>query len=128
MRTRFSKDEITEFKRLTDEIKIAARDIARKFRPSIPLYEPWALDLYLDGPIVTLRWDDAGFDEEFDICDEWFGMTDEELDEVVEEERRRKEQIEKDKELDRLKNSLRIEKANIARIEKQIEELTGEDK
>lgn len=133
MRTRFSKDEIAEFKRLTDEIKIAARDIARKFRPSIPPYEPWALDLYVGDSCVTIKW--CGRcdcdDEEFDVRYEWFGMTDEELDELVMEEQRRKERQEKYKELDRLNDSLRAEKANITRMEKRIKDLQeqlGEDK
>lgn len=125
MRTRFSVDELTEFERLTDEIKIAARDIARKFHPTIPLYEPWVFDLYVGDSYVTIKWcERCGCDdEEFDVRYEWFGMTDEELDELVIEEQRRKERQEKYKELDRLKDSLRAEKTNITRMEKQIKDL-----
>lgn len=133
MRTRFSVDVLTEFERLTDEIKIAARDIARKFHPTIPLYEPWVFDLYVGESCVTIKWG-GGYgceDEEFDVRYEWFGMTDEELDELVMEEQRRKERQEKYKELDRLKGSLEVGKANIVRMEKQIKDLQeqlGEDK
>lgn len=133
MRTRFSVKELTEFERLTDEIKIAARDIARKFYPTIPLYEPWMFDLSVSESCVTIRW--CGRcdcdDEEFDVRYEWFGMTDEELDKLVLEEQRRKERQEKYKELDRLKGSLEAGKANITRMEKQIKDLQeqlGEDK
>lgn len=133
MRTRFSVDVLTEFERLTDEIKIAARDIARKFHPTIPLYEPWVFDLYVEEPCVTIKWG-GGYGcepEEFDVRYEWFGMTDEELDELVIEEQKRKERQEKYKELDRLNDSLRAGKANIVRMEKQIKDLQeqlGEDK
>lgn len=133
MRTRFSVKELTEFERLTDEIKIAARDIARKFHPSIPLYEPWVFDLYVGDTYVTIRWG-GGYGcepEEFDARYEWFGMTDEELDELVIEEQKRKERQENYKELDRLESSLRSGKAEIVRIEKQIKKLQerlGEDK
>lgn len=133
MRTRFSIDVLTEFERLTDEIKIAARDIARKFRPSIPNYEPWVFDLYVSDSYITIRWS-GGCDcepEEFDVRYEWFGLTDEELDELVIEEQKRKERQENYKELDRLESSLRSEKAEIVRIEKQIKKLQerlGEDK
>lgn len=71
MRTRFSVDELTKFERLTDEIKTAARDIARKFHPTIPLYEPWVFDLYVGDSYVTIKW-----------C-ERCGCDDEEADEVT---------------------------------------------
>lgn len=125
MRTRFSVKELTEFEKLTDEIKIAARDIARKFHPNIPLYGPWVFDLYVGDSYVTIKWG-GGYgcdDEEFDARYEWFDMTDEELDELVMEEQKRKERQEKYKELDRLKDSLEAGKANIVRMEKQIKDL-----
>lgn len=133
MRTRFSVKELTEFERLTDEIKIAARDIAKKFHPNMPNYEPWVFDLYVGDAYVTIRWD-GGYGcelDEFNVRYEWFGMTDEELDELVLEEQKRKERQEKYKELDRLKGSLEAGKANITRMEKQIKDLQeqlGEDK
>ena len=58
-------------------------------------------------------------------------MTDEELDELVIEEKKRKERQENYKELDRLMSSLSSGKAEIARIEKRIkglQEQLGEDK
>lgn len=133
MRTRFSVKELTEFEKLTDEIKIAARDIARKFHPTIPMYEPWMFNLYVGESCVTIKWYERCDcdDEEFDVRYEWFGMTDEELDELVIEEQKRKERQEKYKELDRLKGSLEVGKANITRMEKQIKDLQeqlGEDK
>ena len=133
MRTRFSVKELAEYERLTDEIKIAAKDIARKFHPSIPNYEPWVFDLYVGDSTVTIRWG-GGYgceDEEFDARYEWFDMTDEELDELVIEEKKRKERQENYKELDRLMSSLSSGKAEIARIEKRIkglQEQLGEDK
>lgn len=133
MRTRFSVKELNEYEKLTDEIKIAARDIARKFHPSIPNYEPWVFDLYVGDSIVTIKWG-GGYgcdDEEFDARYEWFDLTDEELDELVIEEQKRIARQENYKELDRLENSLRDRKADITRIEKQIKELQaqmGEDK
>lgn len=133
MRKRFSVKELTEFEKLTDEIKIATRDIARKFHPSIPNYEPWAFDLYVGDSYVTMKWPGRyGCDgEEFDVRYEWFDMTDEELDELVIEEKKRKERQENYKELDRLENSLRSGKAEITRLEKRIKDLQeqlGEDK
>lgn len=133
MRTRFSVKELTEFERLTDEIKIAARDIAKKFHPNMPNYEPWVFDLYVDDSYITIRWSESCDcePEEFDVRYEWFGLTDEELDELVIEEQKRKERQENYKELDRLESSLRSGKAEIVRIEKQIKKLQeqlGEDK
>lgn len=133
MRTRFSAKELTEFERLTDEIKIAARDIARKFHPSIPMYEPWAFDLYVGESTVTIKWG-GGYGcepDEFDARYEWFDMTDEELDELVWEEQKRKERLKKYKELDELKVDLKVKTAAISRIEEQIKDLQeqiGEDK
>lgn len=133
MRTRFSAKELTEYERLTDEIKIAVRDIARKFHPNIPNYEPWAFDIYVGDSYITMRWSGGCDceDEEFDARYEWFDMTDEELDELVIEEKKRKERQENYKELDRLMSSLSSGKAEIARIEKRIkglQEQLGEDK
>lgn len=133
MRTRFSVKELAEYERLTDEIKIAARDIARKFHPSIPMYEPWIFDLSVGDSSVTIKWcERCGCDdEEFDARYEWFDMTDEELDELVIEEQKKKARQENYKELDRLESSLRSGKAEIARIEKKIKDLQeqlGEDK
>ena len=125
MRTKFSAKELTEYERLTDEIKIAARDIARKFHPSLPMYEPWAFDLYISGSTVTIAWG-GGYGcekDEFDVRYEWFDMTDEELDELVEEEEKRKRRLEKYKELDKLKVDLKIKTAAIARMEEQIKDL-----
>lgn len=133
MRKRFSVKELTEFEKLTDEIKIAARDIARKFHPSIPNYEPWVFDLYVGDSTVTIKWG-GGYGcepDEFDARYEWFDMTDEELDKLVIEEQKRKERQENYKELDKLESSLRSGKAEIVRIEKQIKKLQeqlGEDK
>jgi len=125
MRTRFSAKELTEYERLTDEIKIAARDITRKFCPSLPMYEPWAFDLYVGESTATIAWGGGyGYEkEEFDIRYEWFDMTDEELDELVEEEEKRKRRLEKYKELDKLKTDLKIKTAAIARMEEQIKNL-----
>lgn len=127
MRTRFSIDEITEISRLTDELKIAARDIAKKFCSDVPSSEPWAFDLSFNESTITLMWDSVYrgqcFDEEFDIRYEWFNMTDKELDELVEEDKRRKEQAEKNAELDILKETLELKKLEVTRIEEQIEEL-----
>jgi hypothetical protein len=50
-------------------------------------------------------------------------MTDEELDKLVEEEERRKEQAEKHAELNILKETLELKKVEVTRIEEQIEEL-----
>lgn len=50
-------------------------------------------------------------------------MTDKELDELVEEEKRRKEQAEKNAGLDILKETLELKKLEVTRIEEQIEEL-----
>lgn len=125
MRTRFSAKELTEFEKLTDEIKIAARDITRKFRPSLPMYEPWAFDIYVGESYVTIKWH-GGYGcepDEFDVRYEWFDMTDEELDELVEEEEKRKRRLEKYKELDKLKVDLKIKTAAIARMEEQIKDL-----
>jgi hypothetical protein len=125
MRTRFSADELSKFEKLTDEIKIAARDIARKFHPSIPNYEPWVFDIYVGESTVTIAWG-GGYGcekEEFDARYEWFDMTDEELDELVEEEEKRKRRLEKYKELDKLKTDLKIKTAAIARMEEQIKDL-----
>lgn len=125
MRTRFSADELSKFEKLTDEIKIAARDITRKFRPSLPMYEPWAFDLYVGDSYVTIKWS-GGYGcepDEFDVRYEWFDMTDEELDELVEEEEKRKRRLEKYKELDKLKVDLKIKTAAIARMEEQIKDL-----
>ena len=105
MRTKFSVNELAEFGRLADEIKVAARDIARKFNPRVPKYEPWAFDLYVGGSTVTIKWRigcDCD-DDEFDVRYEWFDMTDEELDELIIEEQKRKERLEKYKELDKLR-------------------------
>ena len=127
MRTRFSIDEITEISRLTDELKIAARDIAKKFCSDVPSSEPWTFDLSFNESTITLMWDSVYrgqcFDEEFDIRYEWFNMTDKELDELVEEDKRRKEQAEKNAELDILKETLELKKLEVTRIEEQIEEL-----
>ena len=127
MRTRFSIDEITEISRLTDELKIAARDIAKKFCSDVPSSEPWAFDLSFNESTITLMWDSVYrgqcFDEEFDIRYEWFNMTDKELDELVEEDKRRKEQAEKNAELDILKETLELKKLEVTRIEEQIGEL-----
>ena len=127
MRTRFSIDEITEISRLTDELKIAARDIAKKFCSDVPSSEPWAFDLSFNESTITLMWDSVYrgqcVDEEFDIRYEWFNMTDKELDELVEEDKRRKEQAEKNAELDILKETLELKKLEVTRIEEQIEEL-----
>ena len=127
MRTRFSIDEITEISRLIDKLKIAARDIAKKFRSDVPSSEPWEFDLSFNESTITLMWDSIyrgqGFDEEFDIRYEWFNMTDKELDELVEEEKRRKEQAEKNAELNILKKTLELKKLEVTRIEEQIEEL-----
>ena len=132
MRTRFSVKELTEFEKLTDEIKIAARDIARKFDPSIPMYEPWAFDLYVGESAVTIKWGGYGCEpDEFDARYEWFDMTDEELDELVWEEQKRKERLKKYEELDELKVDLKVKTAAISRIEEQIKDLQeqlGEDK
>lgn len=126
MRTRYTIDNIVEINRLTDELKIAARDIARKFCADVPSSEPWAFDLSFNESTVTLMWDSVyrgqSFDEEFDIRYEWFNMTDEELDKLVEEEKRRKEQAEKYAALDILKETLELKKLEVARIEEQIEE------
>lgn len=125
MRTRFSADELSKFEKLTDEIKIAARDITRKFRPSLPMYEPWAFDIYVGESYVTIKWF-GGYGcepDEFDVRYEWFDMTDEELDELVEEEEKRKRRLEKYKELDKLKVDLKIRTAAIARMEEQIKDL-----
>lgn len=126
MRTRFSIDNITEINRLTDELKIAARDIARKFRSDVPLREPWAFDLSFNESTVTLMWDSVYrgqcFNEEFDIRYEWFNKTDEELDKLIEEEKRRKEQAEKSAALNILKETLELKKLEVTRIEEQIEE------
>lgn len=133
MRTRFSAKELSEFEKLTDEIKIAARDIARKFHPSIPMYEPWAFDLYVSDSTVTIKWG-GGYGcepEEFDARYEWFDMTDEELDELVWEEQKRKERLEKYKELDKLRTDLKVKTAAISRMEEQIKDLQeqlGENK
>lgn len=125
MRTRFSADELSKFEKLTDEIKIAARDITRKFHPSLPMYEPWAFDLYVGDSYVTIKWFEGyGCEpDEFDVRYEWFDMTDEELDELVEEEEKRKRRLEKYKELDKLKVDLKIKTAAIARMEEQIKDL-----
>lgn len=127
MRTRFSIDNITEINRLTDELKIAARDIAKKFCSDVPSSEPWAFDLSFNESTITLMWDSVyrgqSYDEEFDIRYEWFNMTDEELDKLVEEEERRKEQAEKNAKLNILKETLELKKLEITRIEEQIEEL-----
>lgn len=127
MRTKFSIDNITEISRLTDELKIAARDIAKKFCSDVPSSEPWEFDLSFNESTITLMWDSIyrgqSYDEEFDIRYEWFNMTDEELDELVEEEKRRKEQAEKNAELNILKETLELKKLEVTRIEEQIEEL-----
>lgn len=132
MRTKFSVNELAEFGRLADEIKVAARDIARKFNPRVPKYEPWAFDLYVGGSTVTIKWRigcDCD-DDEFDVRYEWFDMTDEELDELIIEEQKRKERLEKYKELDKLRVDLKVKTAAIARMEEQIKDLQeqlGED-
>lgn len=127
MRIRFSIDEITEISRLTDKLKIAARDIAKKFRSDVPSSEPWEFDLSFNESTITLMWDSIyrgqSYDEEFDIRYEWFNMTDEELDKLVEEEERRKEQAERNAELNILKETLELKKLEVTRIEEQIEEL-----
>lgn len=125
MRTRFSAKELTEYEKLTDEIKIAARDITRKFRPSLPMYEPWAFDMYVGESTVTIAWG-GGYGcekDEFDVRYEWFDMTDEELDELIDAEEKRKRRLEKYKELDKLKVDLKIKTAAIARMEEQIKDL-----
>jgi hypothetical protein len=126
MRTRFSIDNITEINRLTDELKIAARDIAKKFCSDVPSSEPWEFDLSFNESTITLMWDSVYrgqcYTEEFDIRYEWFNMTDEELDELIEEEKRRKEQAEKNAELNRLKTALKLKRLEATRIEEQIEE------
>jgi hypothetical protein len=127
MRIRFSVDEITEISRLTDKLKIAARDIAKKFCSDVPSSEPWEFDLSFNESTITLMWDSIyrgqSYDEEFDIRYEWFNMTDEELDKLVEEEERRKEQAEKNAELNILKETLELKKLEVTRIEEQIGEL-----
>ncbi len=57
-------------------------------------------------------------------------MTDEELDELIIEEQKRKERLEKYKELDKLRVDLKVKTAAIARMEEQIKDLQeqlGED-